>query len=204
MRAEPGRVGLGWPRPGGGLWRSAECLFPWLLAVHSFPGTLVKTWKVGLATGQLPLGWSLWDNEEYSQGRQGPDEWAGTGHAVCLRAARYFPCHFQPLTAEPAPYCFQHWGIRMKCEEGPHRGLACQGPGFVSQALCPGGSRERTPWFQDGMASGRTVEAGENGAGPAGSSGTLVARHRLPGLRRLLPGPRTALGQASVVKGRGL
>lgn len=58
--------------------------------------------------------------------------------------------------------------------------------GFVSQALCLEGA-ERTPWFQDGMASRRTVGAGrENGAGPAGSSGTLMSAARASGLRRLL------------------
>ena len=35
-------MGLGWALLVGGLWKSAECLFPWLLADHSFPWGLDK------------------------------------------------------------------------------------------------------------------------------------------------------------------
>lgn len=53
MRAEPGHMGLGWPHLVGGLWRSAECLFPWLLADHSFP------WDLGKDLEGWPGHWAV-------------------------------------------------------------------------------------------------------------------------------------------------
>ena len=84
---------------------------------------------------------------------RGHAEWAGTGHAVCLRGkASVFPMPISSHSQGARPLLLQHWGITMKCEEGPHLWAGLPGVQALSHRLCALEGAERTPWFQDGMA----------------------------------------------------
>lgn len=121
------QVALGWHLFEGISGGELRICSPGFKLTACFPVTWIKTWKAGLATGHLPLNWSLWANEEYSLeaetkvGRD-PAEVGVRGSAELTGTKPQFPVPVSLCSRLAGPGCHQHRGcprVQMQCEEDP-------------------------------------------------------------------------------------